>query len=195
MKSKILKIVLFTLFTCGFGNAASHINSNETITVTIKGVPQMEQIKISAEYVVDSNGNLYMPFIKNGIKASGLSSSALARRIEAAYRAAEIYTTPRITIITARDEAERGTIIAKTVTIGGKVRRPGPVAYQEGMTLYQAVMAAGDATEFGAMNRVELFRSGKRYVYDLKSVESEAKLLRVYANDTITVPQTNWRGQ
>ena len=140
MKYKTLQILLLALLLSGFSSAASNISSNETITVTIKGVPQMEQTKISAQYVVDSSCKLYMPFIQGGISASGLSSSALARRIEAAYRAAEIYTTPRITIITARDEATKRTI-SKTVTVGGKVRRPGPIDYREGMTLYQAVLA------------------------------------------------------
>lgn len=194
MKQKLIQLLCLVFAFTGFANAASIINSNETITVTIKGVPQMEQIKISAEYVIDSKGYLFMPFIQGGIRASGLDSSALARKIESAYRSAEIYTTPRITIVTQRDVAQAETI-AKIVTVGGKVGRPGPVPYRENMTLYQAVLAAGDANEFGAMNRVELFRNGKRYVYNLKQVDSAHKNLKVYPNDTITVPQTNWRGQ
>ena len=72
------------------------------------------------------------------------------------------------------------------------MRNPGPKPYQRGMTLFQAVMASGGPTEFGAVNRVKLYRKGKVYTYDL--TKGNHKLLLVYPNDTIDVPEKNWRG-
>ena len=79
------------------------------------------------------------------------------------------------------------------LTVGGKVRAPGAKRWAQGMTLFQAVMAAGGPTEFGAMNRVKLYRNGRVYTYDLS--KGDHKLLKVYANDTIDVPQKNWAGR
>ncbi|NNC90258.1 MAG: sugar ABC transporter substrate-binding protein, partial [Akkermansiaceae bacterium] len=65
--------------------------------------------------------------------------------------------------------------------------------YQRNMTLYQAVMAAGGATEFGAVNRVKLYRNDRVYTYDLN--RGEHKLLKVYPKDVIDVPQKNVIGR
>jgi len=182
-------ICLLSLFLCiGETYGASKISRGESITLTIKGVPHNEQVKISGEYVIGEDGMLHIPFIE-GVRASGVSSSSLARTIEKAYMEAEVYTAPRISIVTARDKAETQTFAQKFVTVGGKVRRPGAVPYQEGMTLLQAIMQAGDANEFGAMNRVELMRGNQREVYNLKDPRSKSRNIKVRPNDTITIPQ------
>lgn len=173
--------------------AAQTIASGEKVTITIKGVPSVEQTSINGEYIVSDNGLLFLPMIEGGIKASGSSSSSVARRIEAAYKSAQIYASPRITIVTVRDEAAATTISRKFVTVAGQVKRPGPVQFSEGLTIYDAVAAAGDATAFGAMNRVELLRNGKKHIYNLKTTSH--RMLRVYPNDTVTVPDKNLIGQ
>lgn len=169
----------------GFADAQS-ISSKTTLNITIKGVPQAEQVRISGQYVVSPSGYVFLPLLKNGIKASGLSSSALARNIESAYRAAEMYQNPRITVISTKDQ-EAQKIDAQTVTIGGFVKRPGPTQYMRGMTLFQALSAAGGETAFGSIKRVELHRNGKRYVYNLK--KAEHMRVKVYPGDSINVPQ------
>lgn len=175
--------LLLGLFSASY---AQVINTKETLNITIKGVPSAEQARISGDYVVSGNGYIHMPMLQGGIKASGISSSTLARKIEGAYRAAEIYTMPRITVISRKDAAENE-IDAKTVTIGGFVKRPGPVKYMRGMTLFQAVAAAGGETAFGSLKRVELMRRNKRYVYNLRLLKH--RQLKVYPGDSINVPQ------
>ena len=170
---------------------AQMISAKTTLSITIKGVPQTEQVRISGQYVVSPSGHVYLPLLKGGIKASGLSSSALARNIEAAYRSAEMYQNPRITVISTKDQ-EAQKIDAQTVTIGGYVKRPGPTQFMRGMTLFQAVSAAGGETPFGSIRRVELHRNGKRYTYDLKNPKHMR--VKVYPGDSINVPQKNWRG-
>ena len=174
----------------GTANAQS-ISPKTTLTISIKGVPQTEQVRISGQYVVSPSGYVFLPLLKNGIKASGLSSSALARNIETAYRSAEMYQNPRITVISNKDQ-EAQKIDAQIVTVGGYVKRPGPVQYTRGMTLFQALSAAGGENAFGSIRRIELHRNGKRYVYDLKNPQHMRE--KVYPNDSINVPQKNWRG-
>ena len=79
------------------------------------------------------------------------------------------------------------------ITIGGQVRRPGPVEVREKLTLYAAIQSAGGATEFGAMRRVKVYRGDEVLTYDLTKKENMKVL--VEADDTIEVPQKNWIGR
>lgn len=173
-------------------NAAS-ITGGEKVTITIKGVPATEQSSINGEYIVSDGGLIYLPMLNGGIKASGSSSSSVARRIEQAYKDSKIYSNPRITIITVRDTAQSETIARKFVTVAGAVKRAGPVQYTEGMTIYEAVAAAGDANMFGAMNRVELLRNKRKTLYNLKTTAH--RTIKVRPGDTVTVPDKNMIGR
>ncbi|MBK1881436.1 SLBB domain-containing protein [Luteolibacter pohnpeiensis] len=76
---------------------------------------------------------------------------------------------------------------SKIVTVGGQVKRPGPVAMSKKLTLYQAIQAAGGVTPFGAMNRVKVHRNGEVKIYDLTKDENMS--VKVQEDDTIEVPQ------
>lgn len=189
---------ILSLFACFFALCAPQLmaatmSSGEAVQITIKGVPDSEQGAISGEYVVSSGGLLYMPMLNGGIKAAGSSTSTVARRIEAAYKSAQIYSSPRITLITTGDKKRTDSKTRTFITVAGHVKRPGPVAYTEGMTIYEVVAAAGDASTFGAMNRVEIIRNGKKFIRDLKKTVNRRE--RVQVGDVITVPEKNWRGR
>ncbi|MBK1790422.1 polysaccharide biosynthesis/export family protein [Persicirhabdus sediminis] len=170
---------------------ADTISTGEMLNISIRGVPGGEQTRITGQYVVSTDGLLYLPLLEGGIKASGRTSSSLSRSIEAAYKNAEVYTNPRITVISNKNK-EESLIDRKVVTVGGHVKRPGPVPYLRGMTLYEAVTAAGGETAFGSIQRVELFRKNKRYVYDLR--KTAHKGLKIYEGDNINIPQKDWLG-
>jgi len=174
-----------TLITAVF--ASPEISPNTTLSIRIYGVENQEQSKFDGSYTVDSNGFIFLPLLNNGLKASGVSSSKLARKIEDAYREAEIYTNPRINVISNKDE-EAQKIDAQIVTVGGFVAGPGPVPYTRGMTLFEAVTAAGGASTFGSDKRVELHRNGVKIgVYNIRLAKDMK--IKVYPGDTIKVPQ------
>ena len=183
--SATLLIVLLGVFSTGL--QAAQISSNTTLDISIKGVPAGEQAKFDGGYPVDDAGFIYLPLLRDGIKASGLSSSKLARNIEKAYRIAEIYVNPRIQVISNKDEAAQQ-IDSQIVTVGGFVASPGPIPYTRGMTLFEAVAAAGGAGTFGSDKRVELHRrgAGKR-TYNIRLAKDMK--VPVYPGDTIKVPQ------
>jgi protein involved in polysaccharide export with SLBB domain len=91
-------------------------------------------------------------------------------------------------VISNRDNS----INEQTVYLGGQVRAPGPKAFTKGLTLYQAIQAAGGATEFGSMKRVKLFRGSRQTTYDL--TKSQFMSIPVQPNDTVEVPQKNMIG-
>ena len=180
MKTLLKNAILFLILISASLHA--QIEAGGAIKIAIQGVPAGEQARINGSYPVSEKGFITMWKIGT-IKVLGSETDVLARKIEAAYRDAEIYTSPVIQIV-----ADSGdNITVQMVTVGGKVRAPGPKPYRRGMTLYQAVMSAGGPTEFGAVNRISLFRNGKRYIYDLN--KGEHKLLKLYPKDTVDVPQ------
>jgi polysaccharide export outer membrane protein len=155
--------------------------------ITIQGVPQDEQSRINGTYPVAASGMINMPFIGQ-VRAAGLMPMALAKSLEAAYKAADIYTTPTFNVLA--DNRDR--LSERQVVVGGDVRRPGPVPLVNGMTIWQAIQAAGGENEFGSIRRVKLFRGGKVRELDLR--QNQFKSLPVEESDSIEVPRQNWIG-
>ena len=187
---KLISLLLVSMLSYGTVSAQA-ISKKEILEITIKGVPATEQTRIAGRYVVSPEGFIFLPLIKNGIQASGKSSSSLARNIEAAYRGAEMYENPRITVLSTKDNASVN-IDAQLISIGGFVKAPGQRPYTRGMTLFQAVAAAGGESAFGSIRRVELHRNGKKWTYDLRNAQHMR--VKIYPQDTINVPQKKWDG-
>jgi protein involved in polysaccharide export with SLBB domain len=153
------------------------------VHITIQGVPTEEAQRVTASYVVASDGTINMPYI-GPVRASGLSTSSLASAIEAAYRNKGIFTTPTIQVVSG----ELGKNLAESVvTVGGSVRQPGAVKFVPGLTLYQAIANRGGANEFGAMRRVKVHRAGTLRVYDCTKPAGQNFPLN--PDDTIEVPE------
>ncbi len=185
------RFLLFLACSLGLAGGLSAqvtITPGQAIEIRISGVPSEEMAVVNNTYPVSQDGTIRMPFIGT-VRAAGLRPESLAASIEASYRSAEIYTHPTIQVLASSDEK----LTELLVTVGGQVKNPGPVAYVRGLTLYNAVQAAKGATEFGAMNRVALIRNGQRREYNLK--QTKFMNIPVEPNDTIEVPQKNWRGQ
>jgi polysaccharide export outer membrane protein len=177
--------------------AQAIVNTGDTLQLAIKGVPMEEQGQINGEYPVSSAGKIYLPYLsENPITATGLTTAALARKIESAYKAAEIYTTPTISI-QSLNEAKREDLkvtqaIQKFVNVSGQVSRPGQQPHRPNLTLIEVVSQAGPTT-FAALRRVELLRNKKIYKYDM-DIPAHMRV-KVYPYDQITVQEKNWRGQ
>lgn len=175
-------------FLCAFGSPLmAQIKSGQAIQITISGVPVEEKGRFDQIYPVSSSGMINMPII-GLVRAAGLRSDDLATILQNRYKQAEIYTNPTFQVI-ASDEA---VIEERLVIVGGYVRQPGPRAYIRNMTLWQAVQAAGGATEFGSLNRVQLTRGGISRVLDC-DVPKE-KMTPLQPGDSIDVPQKTWTG-
>lgn len=189
MNLKSLVLILAASFgISGTVSAQSVITAGRAIQIEIRGVPAEEQSRVNGLYTVSESGYITMPFI-NSVRAAGLSPTALGASIAAAYRSGQIYSNPNVQVQSSTAEA----IEKQMVHLGGQVRRTGPVEFVQGLTIYQAVQSAGGATEFGAINRVELLRGGKVRVLDLRVTQFMNFPLQL--NDTITVPEKNIIGR
>ena len=185
MNFKQIVAGLLALF-CVTASALAQIQPGRAIQITISGVPAEEKNRFDPIYPVSETGTINMPFIGQ-VRAAGLRAEQLASILQNRYKEAGIYTNATFQVIDS--SAKR--IEEQVVYVGGEVRRTGPVPYNRTLTLYQAIQAAGGATEFGSMRRVKLFRGGKQKLYDLR----QAQFMRIplEPDDTIEVPQkTPW---
>jgi polysaccharide export outer membrane protein len=179
---------LFIALMCLVTGAFGQIQAGRAIQISVSGVPSEEKGRIDAIYPVSESGMINIPFIGQ-VRAAGLRAEQLAMALEQRFRAAEIYTSPTFQVI----DSSAKSIEEKVVTIGGQVRKTGPVPYNRGLTLYQAIQNAGGPTEFGSMHRVKLYRTGKQTEYDL--TKGEAMNILLESDDTIEVPQKNAFGR
>jgi protein involved in polysaccharide export with SLBB domain len=177
------------LVACFASNLFGQIQIGKPVEVRIQGVPAEEKGRIDGAYLVSGSGTINMPFIGQ-IHAAGLTPESLQVSLQNRFKSEGIYTNPTIQVVAT---AEGGVINQQTVTVGGAVRRPGPVPYSSELTLWMAVQAAGGPTEFGAPKRVKLFRGGNQKTYDM----TQPQFMRVplQPNDTVEVPQKNFLGQ
>ena len=179
MKTIVTILASLLMATVSYGQ----IRAKQMLQIKITGVPPAEQSRLDNVYQVSSSGTINM-WVIGTVQASGLTTSQLASSISAKYKAAGIYNSPTF-IVTSQTDA--GDVGVKTFTVGGQVKSPGPKPWSIGMTLYNAVQAAGGETPFGAINRVKLYRNGKAYTYDLKN--DLHKMVKIYEKDAIDVPQ------
>lgn len=167
----------------------SQIEAGRSVQIAIMGVPSEEKGKIDANYPVSASGTINLPFIGT-IRAAGMSAEGLSIAIQNAYKNAEIYNDPTIHVFST---TLGGAVENEVVHLGGQVRKTGPLSFQKSLTIYQAIQAAGGATEFGSLKRVKLFRKGKMQTYDVTKDQFKNVLLE--PDDTLEIPQKNWFGQ
>lgn len=186
---KLIAVVALVFASMLPALSQSEIKPGRALQITIQGVPAEERSKFDGQYMVTDNGMINLPHL-NPIRAVGLRPGDLANVIQTRYKSEGIYRNPTIQVFS---NAEGAGVDQQLVTIGGQVRRPGPVAYSRELTLYQAIQAAGGATEFGSLKRVVLYRGGKGRRYDV--TQPQFMNIPLSPSDTIEVPQKTMLGQ
>ncbi len=182
---KVLLLVILTLLGLNPSAQAQEprFTAGQSFYLRIAGVPIADLQNLNGIYTISNNGVIRLPYLPNDINALGLSPSELQRKLEAAYKAGEIYTHPTINITTTT-----GPIISDMViTVGGEVRQPGDVPYRPGINLYSVISKCGGPTEYADMRRVKLLRGKTEKVIDLRKVGKDNNP-DLEAGDQIVVP-------
>lgn len=99
---------------------------------------------------VRPDGKISTPLVEE-MAAAGKTPAVLARDIEKVL--AEYVRTPTVNVIVTNAIS-----VARQVSAIGQVRRPQAVAYREGMTVMDLVLAVGGIVEFAAGNRSKIVR-------------------------------------
>jgi polysaccharide biosynthesis/export protein VpsN len=106
--------------------------------------------KLPKEYEVQPDGSLDFPYTK-GIKVAGKEPRDIAIALRDQLIEAKFLLSPQV-------QVKVKAFNSKKVQIIGQVAKPGPLPYQDGMTLVQAISAAGWFTPIADTNHVQVIR-------------------------------------
>lgn len=160
--------------------AAVTLVAGDVIKLSFPGAPELNQAQ-----KVRTDGKVNLPLIGE-VNASGKTVPALQNELAQLYKS-ELKTS---TVIVTLESS------VTQVTISGAVGRPGKLVFERPTTVFQAIMEAGGATEFGTLRNVHLVRlvNGlqKTEILDLRSVTSgqATKPYYVRDGDVIVVQKT-----
>lgn len=100
---------------------------------------------------VRPDGKISTPLVEDMV-AVGKNPSALARDIEKVL--SEYVKSPQVNVIVTQPAS-----VFSQVKVMGQVTRPQALAYRDGMTVLDAVLAVGGVGQFAAPNRAKLLRT------------------------------------
>ncbi len=130
------------------------LRSGDRITISIGAIPDNEVVQIKGIYTIGDNGTVNLLHIGE-VRAAGVKPSSLQKIIEQTYIAREIYTRPNVLV--SIDGG--GDATSRPIYVVSGALKNGPVPYKQGMTLMQAISAAGGPSPFASMRRVKLIRT------------------------------------
>jgi len=146
----------------------------DMLQISLLGIPTEKQI----EAIIDEKGTITLPYIDEPIKASGMTTSELERKIQHIYTDGKIYRNITINVATT----------AKIYYMEGEVRKPQEYPLNRHITLLQAIAAAGDYTDYADKSKVTITRNGKVTKFDAKDIEKHPeKDVPVEVGDRIKV--------
>jgi polysaccharide export outer membrane protein len=163
------------------------IGVDDVLQVTVWRNPEL-----GATVPVRPDGRISVPLLGD-VVAGGRTPEEVAREIEE--RLGRYVRDTKVAVILTELRSHE---YLSRVRVTGAVQQPVSVPYRQGMTVLDAVLAAGGTTEFAAADRTRLFRRGKsgnetrtidvRLGRILRSGDLETNI-PVMPGDVITVPE------
>lgn len=153
---------------------AYRLRPGDAIVVAVR-TPAEQQF----ELVIDEHGLIKLPLIPD-IRAAGMTGSELERTIKSAYINNKIY----------RDVTVNVMVPQRSYFVRGEVRAPGRYPIIGGVTLLQAIAAAGGYTEFANPRRIQVSRGGQQFTADAYEIERNPDSdIAIETGDVIVVPR------
>jgi polysaccharide export outer membrane protein len=162
------------------------IGVDDQLQVTVWHNPDL-----SVSVPVRPDGKITVPLVGD-IPAGGRTTDQVGAEIQ--QKLAQYIRDPQVAVILT---ALRSHEYLSRVRVTGAVRSPISIPYRQGMTVLDAVLAAGGTTEFAAPDRTELYRrnsagTSQAYSIRLEKILQKGDLANNYPvqpGDVITVPQ------
>jgi len=205
MKYKSVMTLIFGFILVGCSstslppeNIEAISKGNKSITVNEYriGVDDVIRINVwgnealSVEVPVRPDGMISMPLIGDvqaGERTPGQVAEDIRRRLSAYIR------NPNVTVILTELKSHE---YLSRIRVTGAVETPLSMPYRQGMTVIDAILAAGGVNEFASTNSTKLYRkvNGKTVVLDVKlgGILNDGELGTNYdlqPGDIITVPE------
>jgi polysaccharide biosynthesis/export protein len=162
------------------------IGPGDTLKVSV-----FQNDELTATLPVRPDGKISTPLVEDMV-AVGKTPSQLARDIE---KSLAVYIkSPKVSVVVTVALS-----VYSQVKIIGQVKTPESLPFREGMTVLDAVLAAGGLTQFAAGNRAQLIRTenGKQTEIKVKldSLLNKGDMkqnLALRPNDVLVVPETRF---
>ena len=162
------------------------IGPGDTLQVFVWRNPEL-----AATVPVRPDGKISTPLVEDMV-AVGKNPSTLARDIEKVL--AEYVRSPQVNVIVTQPAS-----VFSQVKVIGQVARPQALAYREGMTVLDAVLAVGGLANFAAGNRARIVRTedGKQREIKIKleALVNDGDMKQNVAlkpGDVLVVPETRF---
>jgi len=167
------------------GGRPYYLGPLDEMSIDVVGIPEFSQKEIQ----VDTGGQINFPLV-GAIRAGGLTTAELARRIEAGLRLQHI-RDPNVTVNMKQ-------VVSQTVAVDGQVREPGLYPVFGRMTLMRSIASAKGLTEFAKLDEVVILRSidNKSYaaLYNIDAIRRGAyKDPEIFAGDIVLVSTSRGR--
>ncbi len=158
-------------------HAVYRIRPGDPVIIYLRGImPRDEEFQM----IVNERGQIVLPFIGD-VPANGRTSSELEREIQRMYIEREIYRSVTVNVI----------VPSQSYFVQGEVRAPQRYPIIAGMTILQAIAAAGGYTEFADRRRVMLTRAGVVRTINMRDIERDPRLdITIESGDVIRVPRS-----
>ncbi|MBS0432914.1 MAG: polysaccharide biosynthesis/export family protein [Proteobacteria bacterium] len=162
-----------------------HIGVDDQIQVTVWQNPDL-----SVSAPVRPDGKISVPLIGD-VQAGGRTAEEVSGEIKG--KLGQYIRDPQVTVVLTELRSHE---YLSRVRVTGAVRQPVSIPYRQGMTILDAVLAAGGLNDFASPDATELYRKGpdgatKAYNVRLDKVLQSGDLSTNYPvqpGDVITVP-------
>jgi len=165
----VLTLQMWLLSEAGAEQAAPSTPTDDQYLIGVGDTLQVfvwRNPELSTTVPVRPDGKISTPLVDN-VEAVGKTPSQLAHEVEAVL--SEYVRSPKVNIIVTQPLSN-----FSQVKVVGQVIRPLSVAYRDGMTVLDVVLAAGGLGQFAAGNRAKIVR-----IENGKQVEIRVKLVRL----------------
>jgi polysaccharide export outer membrane protein len=165
---------------------AYHIGVDDQLQISVWQNPDL-----SVTVPVRPDGKITVPLIGD-VQAGGQTPEAVAATIQGKLKS--YVRDPQVAVILTELRSHE---YLSRVRVTGAVRTPVSLPYRQGMTILDAILAAGGTTEFAAPDKTELYRhagdgSTQSYPVQLGRILQKGELATNYPvqpGDVVTVPQ------
>jgi polysaccharide export outer membrane protein len=165
--------------------SAYHIGVDDEVRVSVWQNPGLD-----VSVPVRPDGKISVPLVGD-VDAGGRTPEEVSAEIQEKLKT--YVRDPQVTVIVTQLRSHE---YLSRVRVTGAVRQPVSVPYRQGMTVLDAVLAAGGTNEFAAGDRTELYRKegqGTRaYAVRLDRILKDGDLATNYPvqpGDVITIPE------
>ena len=146
---------------------------------------------LSVTVPVKPDGRITTPLVED-MQAAGKTAGQLARDIETVL--AQYVRTPQVNVIVTAPRS-----LYSAIKLVGQIKNPQSVAFHEGLTVLDAVLAGGGLTDFAAGNRARIIRKEngrtteiKVRIKDMVERGDLSTNVPLRAGDTLIVPESRF---